>query len=213
MCYNKEISLAVYLTTSMVSLILYLTGDKYDKHIALFCIVFIHMQLIEYFMWSDQTCGKMNHCATELGYYLLLLQPFSFLCLGILFQTFTIPNNYVLICVLITMIPFFEKLFKKSRKLCSKGKLNDHLTWDIDLSQSTQIIYVIFLFFPYLFLKNKLKGVAVFVFTLATFIIGKFKTLGKDMSSFWCFISTLAPLFFLILNKVNTLNKVNSLKL
>lgn len=205
MCYNKEISLAVYLTTSIVSLILYLTGDKYDKHIALFSIVFIHMQLVEYFMWSDQSCGKINHYASELGYYLLLLQPFFLLCLGVLFQTFTIPDRYVLICILITMIPFFEKLFKKSRKLCSKGKINDHLIWDIDLSLPTQIIYVIFLFFPCLFLKNKLKGIAVFAFTLVTFIISKFKTLGKDMSSFWCFISTLAPLFLLILNKLNSL--------
>ena len=73
MCYNKEISLAVYLTTSAVSLILYLIGDKYDKHIALFSIVFIHMQLVEYFMWSDQSCGKINHYATEAGYYLLFL--------------------------------------------------------------------------------------------------------------------------------------------
>lgn len=205
MCYNKDISLAVYLTTCMISLILYLTGDKFDKHMALFSIVFIHMQLIEYFMWSDQKCGKMNHYATELGYYLLLLQPFLLLCIGILFQTFTIPNNYVLICILITMIPFFEKLFKKSRKLCSKGKLNDHLSWDIDLSISTQIIYNIFLFLPFLFLKNKIKGIAIFGFILATFIISKFKTYGQDLSSFWCFISTLAPLFLLISNKLNLL--------
>ena len=47
MCYNKDISLEVYLTTCALSLILYLTGDKYDKHIALFSIVFIHMQLRE----------------------------------------------------------------------------------------------------------------------------------------------------------------------
>ena len=205
MCYNKDISLAVYLTTCMISLILYLTGDKFDKHMALFSIVFIHIQLIEYFMWSDQKCGKMNHYATELGYYLLLLQPFLLLCIGILFQTFTIPNNYVLICILITMIPFFEKLFKKSRKLCSKGKLNDHLSWDIDLSISTQIIYNIFLFLPFLFLKNKIKGIAIFGFILATFIISKFKTYGQDLSSFWCFISTLAPLFLLISNKLNLL--------
>ena len=205
MCYNKDISLAVYLTTCMISIILYLTGDKFDKHMALFSIVFIHMQLIEYFMWSDQKCGKMNHYATELGYYLLLLQPFLLLCIGILFQTFTIPNNYVLICILITMIPFFEKLFKKSRKLCSKGKLNDHLSWDIDLSISTQIIYNIFLFLPFLFLKNKIKGIAIFGFILATFIISKFKTYGQDLSSFWCFISTLAPLFLLISNKLNLL--------
>lgn len=206
MCYNKDISLEVYLTTCALSLILYLTGDKYDKHIALFSIVFIHMQLIEYFMWSDQKCGKMNHYATELGYYLLLLQPFFALCLGIIFQTFTISNKYVLICVLITMIPFFEKLLTKPRKRCSKGKVNDHLNWDMNSSIPTIFIYMGFLFIPWLFLKNKQKGIAMFLFILLTLILSHFKTHKKtDFKSFWCFTATLAPLLFLILNKLNSL--------
>ena len=100
MCYNKDISLAVYLTTSVVSFILYLTGDKYDKHVAIFCFTFIHMQLVEYFMWLDQKCGKMNHYATEAGYYLLLLQPLVILFAGLLLKTFTISDKYVKICIL-----------------------------------------------------------------------------------------------------------------
>lgn len=206
MCYNKDISLEVYLTTCALSLLLYLTGDKYDKHIGLFSIVFIHMQLIEYFMWSDQKCGKMNHYATELGYYLLLLQPFFALCLGIIFQTFTISNKYVLICVLITMIPFFEKLLTKPRKRCSKGKVNDHLNWDMNGSILTIFIYMGFLFIPWLFLKNKQKGIAMFLLTLLTLILSHFNTLKKtDFKSFWCFIGTFAPLFIIILNKLNSL--------
>lgn len=206
MCYNKEISLAVYLTTSLVSLILYLTGDKYDKHISLFSIVFIHMQLVEYFMWSDQTCGNVNHYATEVGYYLLFLQPVVVLLAGLLLKTFTIPDNYVKICILITCIPIIEKILRKPRKVCSKGKINDHLNWDFWCSKIIIIIYIVFLFLPWLFLKNRQKGIIVFLFGLLTLIASHFKTyIEKDFRSFWCFIGTLTPLLMIILNKFNSL--------
>jgi hypothetical protein len=168
------------------------------------------MQLAEYFMWLDQKCGKMNHYATEAGYYLLLLQPLVILFAGLLLKTFTISDKYVKICILITCIPFIEKFLRKPKKVCSKGKVNDHLNWDINGSIVTVIIYMGFLFLPWLFLKNRQKGVTVFLFTLLTLIVSHFKTYKKtDFKSFWCFIVTLAPLLMLILNKLNSLKLKN----
>jgi hypothetical protein len=104
------------------------------------------------------------------------------------------------------MIPFFEKLFTKPRKRCSKGKVNDHLNWDINSSAVTLCIYMGFLFIPWLFLKNKQKGIAIFLFILLTLILSHFKTHKKtDFKSFWCFTATLAPLLMIILNNLNSL--------
>ena len=70
----------------------------------------------------------------------------------------------------------------------------------------TIFIYMGFLFIPWLFLKNKQKGIAMFLLTLLTLILSHFNTLKKtDFKSFWCFIGTLAPLFIIILNKLNSL--------
>ena len=54
MCFNKNSSIVSYFTASLLSVILFNYGDKIDKHIALFSLVFIQMQLVEYFMWKDQ---------------------------------------------------------------------------------------------------------------------------------------------------------------
>jgi hypothetical protein len=37
------------------------------------------MQLLEYFMWKDQSCGKINHIATMLALLLLMIQPIAVL--------------------------------------------------------------------------------------------------------------------------------------
>ena len=74
MCYSAQSSISNYIYTTTVSLILYLYGDKYDKHISLFTFVVLQMQLAEYFMWKDQKCGITNKLATIAARFILFLQ-------------------------------------------------------------------------------------------------------------------------------------------
>ena len=39
MCHNKEVSLATYVLGCILSIVLFLNGDKYDKNIAIFAFV------------------------------------------------------------------------------------------------------------------------------------------------------------------------------
>ena len=64
MCYNSSSSITNYVYVTLLSIIMYLYGDKYDKHISLFAIIVVQMQLAEYFMWKDQKCGITNKIAT-----------------------------------------------------------------------------------------------------------------------------------------------------
>ena len=75
MCFNTKASLLTYVFSLFFSTLLFIYGDKYDKHIAIYCYVFIQVQISEYFMWKDQMCGKINHYATMFVHIMLLLQP------------------------------------------------------------------------------------------------------------------------------------------
>ena len=79
MCYNTTISLLTF--TVMVISTIYLIYRNYPND-RWFAIVFISagiMQLVEYFMWKDQSCGKTNHLATMLALIVLLIQPIAVL--------------------------------------------------------------------------------------------------------------------------------------
>ena len=93
MCYNSSSSIVNYGYVMLLSIILYIYGDNYDKHISLFSAAIIQIQLIEYFMWTDQKCGIVNKLATIIGRILLFLQPLVILLGACLFNTMNISNN------------------------------------------------------------------------------------------------------------------------
>ena len=218
MCYDKKSSITAYIASTVFSLLLYNGGDIYDKNIALFSLVFIQMQLAEYFMWSDQKCNKTNHYATVYAHIILMLQPLSIILFMILYNTTTLPNIILYISLFITFIPFVLVIInniKNKKKLCSKADKNSgHLEWEFVNGNTKEwpifyvIIYYTFLFLPWLFFKNKLKGYLVFFITFFTFLFSKLKSNNinekfKQWESKWCFISTMLPLIFLLLKIFN----------
>jgi len=56
MCYNMETSISVYIIGMISWTLLYITGIKYDKHLALLSLSFIQVLLAEFFMWYDEDC-------------------------------------------------------------------------------------------------------------------------------------------------------------
>ena len=226
MCVNKEVSLGTYILGTILSIVLFKSGDKYDKHIAIFSMVFISIQLSEFFMWSDQKCGIMNHYGTLLAEFILLFQPLSILILGYIYQTFNIDNNLLYLLIIVTALPILYQIIyrlKNTEKLCSKEMQTGHLEWDINLPSATTTIYMIFLFLPWLFLKNKLKGIIIFSVISVTYLLSliNFKnsqlSLFEQFESIWCFTATINPLVFLILNhykgNINSLLKKNKINL
>ena len=115
MCFNSASSITNYVYVSLLAFIMYLYGDKYDKHISLFTLVVIQMQLAEYFMWKDQKCEIINKLATIAARFILFLQPLSIIGFHYLFDTMNISNNAVFIISIIYSLVFLfikEKLKK-----------------------------------------------------------------------------------------------------
>ena len=226
MCYNKETSLATYVLGVSLSIALFILGDNYDKHIAFFTFVFIQIQLCEYFMWSDQKCGKINHYATKCAKIALMLQPFSILIGAYLFKTTTINRNILILLILVSLAIIVIMLYSTitdKKKRCSKESVNPKdrgfLEWDFstiikkwDISSSfVYIFYFVIMFLPWLFMKNKLKGILSFTIIMVTFIYSFYSLdrekdlrieIFRQWESRWCFTASVYPVVFLLLKTI-----------
>lgn len=207
MCFSAESSLSAYILGVIASLYLLIKGDKYDKHIGLFSLTFIQMQIAEFLIWIDLDCNKnLNHYASILTEYILILQPLSIILGAILFKTTNIPNNLLYLFLLFSIIIFVDhsiKVFYNKKRLCSKSINNGYLEWDnIDNHNIYDYItYFIFLFFIWPFFKN-VKGIYVFMYTLISLLVGlnnNYEFNFAQWESKWCFIGVLLPFLIIII--------------
>jgi len=208
MCFSAESSLTAYILGSIASLYLLIKGDKYDKHIGLYSLIFIQMQLAEFFMWIDQNCNKhLNHYASIFAQYILILQPISIIIGAILFKTTNIPNNLLYLFLLIgcSFFIFYKLHYKYGKKnLCSKSIDNGYLEWD-GFGKRTLLGYftyftLTFLIWP--FVKNK-KGFFVFIFAIISLLFGlnnNYQFNFAQWESKWCFFGVLLPFLIIIYN-------------
>lgn len=207
MCFSAESSLSAYILGVIASLYLLIKGDRYDKHIGLFSLTFIQMQIAEFLIWIDLDCNKnLNHYASILTEYILILQPLSIILGAILFKTTNIPNNLLYLFLLFSIIIFVDhsiKVFYNKKRLCSKSINNGYLEWDnIDNHNIYDYItYFIFLFFIWPFFKN-VKGIYVFMYTLISLLVGlnnNYEFNFAQWESKWCFIGVLLPFLIIII--------------
>ena len=210
MCFNKNSSIVSYFTGSLLAIILFNYGDKFDKHIALFSLVFIQMQLAEYFMWKDQNCGNVNHYASIYGHIILLLQPISVILIGIMLNTFKIQRKYLYIILFIIILPLIYSVYtyanNTTKKLCTKEQESGHLEWEFiegrteDWKYFYFMQYFIFLSVPWLLLKDKIRGFIFFILIILSYAYQRYNF--SQWESKWCFYAVQAPLIFLIISLI-----------
>ena len=215
MCFSAEASLTAYVLGSIASLYLLIKGDKYDKHIGLFSLIFIQIQLAEFLMWIDQNCNKnINHYATNFANYILILQPLSIIIGAILFSTTNIPNNLLycfLLIFIIGLIIYSIRIAYNKKKLCSKSINNGYLEWDVIKKPNLiyYIFYFIFMFLIWPFVKNK-KGIFIFIFGIISLLFGlnnNYQFNFAQWESKWCFFGVLLPFLIIIYNNINKILK------
>ena len=164
MCYSAKSSITAYIVGSIASILLFKYGDKYDKNIALFSLVFVQIQLMEFFIWIDQDCGKLNDLSTKLLGIILNSQVFSIILGMILYNTTTIYKNLLYLILLVLLINLITRIITEinRKKVCSKETKKGHLEWDVKFNniknkwkQSYDYpIYYLAISIPFLFFKN-----------------------------------------------------------
>jgi len=207
MCYNMETSISVYIIGMIAGTLLYITGDKYDKHISLFVFAFTHIQIAEFFMWYDEDCTKgINHLATLFLYFVFVLQCLSIIIGAIIFKTTTI-NNKVLYGILISFIivlvitTIYEYEGYKNGKKCSQNKENHpFLLWDMDVN----IMYFSYLMAMLIFCFMKdFNKVMILVFVSGSLLLHSLynvKTYIREFESIWCMRNVSLPIIILLYN-------------
>ena len=208
MCFSAEASIISYIIGTISSLYLLINGDKYDKQIGLFCLVFVQMQLLEFFMWIDQSCQNTNYYASILVNLILLLQPLSIIIGAILFKTTSIPSILLILCLILNLIITILTIYQISnnkKNLCSKHINNGYLEWD-NINKITNleyILYFLFMFIIWPFMKNK-KGLIVFIFGIISLLFGMNNGLKFNFAQWeskWCFFSVSLPVIIILYNK------------
>ena len=191
MCHSASSSIWNYGIVICIAAMIAYFGDAVDRHAAFAFAVLIHMQLSEYFMWRDQSCGWMNHFATYFAFVVLIVQPLAILLSGFWFRTTTLsmasaigPATIFAGICLVQLI----SLLQKPGKRCSRPSPK-HLVWDLDNTERTYIFlipYLLMLIGSWAFLKDKIRGLFLFGMIGVSFIRHYLKY-KNDWPSHWCY--------------------------
>ena len=151
MCFNKESSLTFFIFGTVCSIYIINRGIKTKNNddiasgVLLLFISF--MQLIEFYLWINQTCNKVNRLMSLLIIVLLWAQPLS------LYISSTILNNknppvyhYILITIWCVGCALWLISGYQKNKMCSLAdKDTCRLIWEplVDLFENNTLLAII----------------------------------------------------------------------
>ena len=209
MCYNKDISIYTYIIGLIASYFL-LRNDKKDLQIlGCFFIIIIQMQLVEYFLWTNNTCNSKNITITNIGAFLNLIQPFI-LYLAILYYNKDITNqnkkilNIAIFLYLLSLLLYSLNLFPIG---CSRvtSISSPYLQWGWMYKKYPNFITIMFpisLILLMYFGLDKPYNLFVSIFLMLSFIIS-FIIYKKQraFAAIWCWFAVFIPIFILLYDK------------
>ena len=215
MCWNKEISMATFILAIIGVVYLWKRDGANDRWIAIFAGTIALIQLAEFFMWSDLSCGKMNKYASIFALIVLAFEPLMNMIGGAYFSH--TPNKrilkYMLVAYLLFIIfAYITQIHNKQLNFCAtsicnkpnnlNGFLNDkmcNLKWFFmdNINNKIGIIWIMFLMIPFLTMTPKLQGIILFTLGFVTFGMAAL-TNNAAQGSLWCWFS-IGLIFYKIL--------------
>lgn len=181
MCWNATVSLNTFLFSFFAVNFAYF-NNVINIYECLFFYTFISMQLIEYFTWKNLHNKKINKLLSQLGLFLIFLQPLFFIL---------IPNNvkFNIKASLITLyLVFFFLVFISIKNDFSMAKApNGHLAWNW-LKYPVYIVLLWITIFLIILLYAKkyiLFAINTIIFLAIYYTYYKTNTWG----SLWCWIA------------------------
>ena len=213
MCFNKEISLATFIFAIVGIVYLYNRNAPNDRWIAVFAAVLAMIQLAEFLMWSDQSCGNLNKYASMFALFILALQPLSNMIGGIFFSNTPYKNilGYMLFAYLLFIgYVYFSFVSGKQIVFCGINncayvpQANNSikscgLNWLFikNMGRKTSIIWILFLMLPFLTMTPTFRGIILFALAVATYFASRMSH-TNIMASMWCWFA-IGLIYFQIL--------------
>jgi len=190
MCWNKTVSLNTFLFSFFGINFAYF-NNVINSYEYLFFYSFISMQLVEYFTWKYLDNKKINRLLSQLGLFLIALQPILFIL---------IPNNVKFnikasLITLYVMFFFFSGILLNVNFSMTKAP-NGHLAWNwLIVPPLYAFIWSLFLLVILLYIKKYiLFAIHVIVFLAIYYTYYKTNTWG----SLWCWIANIIGGFLII---------------
>jgi hypothetical protein len=201
MCWNKDISLNTFLFSSFVlGLIVY--NNKYTRYkikefedfwLVIFFMVFIMVQLVEYFVWININNPLYNTFFSSILLLITVIQPVISL---MMLKNYDL-KFYMILSYLIIIISYFGYTFP-SLKLNSVVSTKCHLDWNYihnnNIYQNIVSCLWLFFFLFSLFYEKKYLGLFFGILTLIV-ILYNFMN-DRSFSSMWCWIANMMMIFY-----------------
>lgn len=213
MCYSTESSYKNWLFTLIGCIIVLFNYQDYESiWIVSFVLIFSQIQVFEAIVWKNIESNKNDYKFNSYLTYLIIAQPL----VNTLFGYNATGNKYLLYLLIAIIGVSFYSVFDKNNMHISKGK-NNHLVWisndnpinpgiimkDSMILSVGLIIYLLGLFLPFFFIKNKTIKIYLLLYGLSTYLFSMINyKKSHEMSSYWCYIGTFFIYFYLLLKKI-----------
>ena len=190
MCWNETVSLNTFLF-SLFGINFAYFNNVINGYEYLFYYSFISVQLLEYFTWKHLNNKKINRLLSQLGLFLIAMQPILVILIPDNLNTsikVSLIAFYLLFCFSFGMFINVDFSMVKAP--------NGHLAWNWLLNIPLYIfIWLSFLLVPLLLIKKYiLFTIHVIVFIAIYYTYYKTNTWG----SLWCWIANILAVFLIV---------------
>lgn len=190
MCFSAPVSLATYLIGSVGSLLLMTT----DVPLGWLYLTVVQMQLVEYLLWTNPTCNRVNRGATTAGIVINHLEPLVFYAAALAtvgslpLEVHVTVMAYALVAARYTSTALETVQCTRTDKVCSP-----HLYWKWNDMPGKRVVYGLFLLAVVaisLGLGDMQHAVlSVVTFGFSALLYGESSAVG----SMWCFMAAFMP--------------------
>ena len=209
MCYNKDISIYTYILGLISSYLLIINDKPTLKILGVFFIVSIHMQLIEFYLWTNNTCNNKNIQISIIGAIVNFIQPII-LYLSILYFNKTIEKNnktklhIIILVYIIILIIYIMRILPIGCSTMNEYS-KPYLEWSWMYEKHTSYIGMYFpiaiMLLLYIGLDKPyniyLSLLCIISFILSYIIYRKQRAFGN----IWCWFTVFIPICILLYDK------------
>jgi len=211
MCYNPTVSLLSFTVMAISTTYLFYRNYSNDRWIAIIFASAGIMQLAEYFMWNDQSCGITNHLATKYAFFIGLIQPITVLIGAYYFGNLIFDNKKLIpiiwIYIIIVVLAGIEwTKYCSAKILCSRPN-GRHLDWNLSNIFDSPIVKIFFILYHLsvllLFMTRPwYTGTTIGTIAFGTLFFSVFFVNNSTWKSWWCFVVNFIPVIYIIISSI-----------
>jgi len=198
MCFNENVSIGTYILGLVGCYNLYMNTNY--KVEAIFFAWVVQMQLIEFFLWKNQSCNDLNKQTSKIGLIINHLEPVILWVAILLLSSKELPlyvNVLMTGFVIITILYTKYILDKSDETKCSlvTPESKPHIEWKWNNQKYNNIYYVLFLLCLNVVSINGVEHGyhLASILTISLLISIAIYSDKKVTGSMWCFLAAFLP--------------------